>query len=397
MTNQKEDNQVLVIGMIDSIHLANWLERVVNSEIKFYIFPSAKFRKIHPKLRNLVEKSRNIELVGFAQTGKLAAYKQYIGNLGLIRSWPYLGNEWRLRKTIIKGQYDLVHCLEFQHAGYLFERVKRKIKVNVRLIVTNYGSDIFFFQANLNHRDRIKSVLAIAEAYSAECERDYELLESFEFKGRLLPCTPNSSLFNSTDLQRKTLLPIERHGIIFKCRGGDFGLGNLTLEVVSIILGSRPHVQVYLFSVSREFIVTVKKLQQRYGRIFYSTDARPISHDAMLDLFGKSRVYLGLSKSDGIGTSFLEAMSMGCYPIQSNTSCAEEVILKGAVGTLIDINSSAESISHKVLEVFDDFDLLSFAETSNKRILDKYYNYNEVSLQTLQIYRNLLPKSAINS
>jgi len=41
----------------------------------------------------------------------------------------------------------------------------------------------------------------------------------------------------------------------------------------------------------------------------------PTNHAAILDLFGVARVYLGVSVTDGISTSMLEAMAMGAFPI----------------------------------------------------------------------------------
>jgi len=55
----------------------------------------------------------------------------------------------------------------------------------------------------------------------------------------------------------------------------------------------------------------------------------------MLRLFGRARVYIGLSISDAIPTSLLEAMVMGAFPIQSDTSGADEWIVPGESGLLV--------------------------------------------------------------
>ena len=47
-------------------------------------------------------------------------------------------------------------------------------------------------------------------------------------------------------------------------------------------------------------------------------------HEEIMWNFGQSRIYLGISISDAISTSVLESMAMGCFPIQTNTSCCEE-------------------------------------------------------------------------
>jgi glycosyltransferase involved in cell wall biosynthesis len=59
------------------------------------------------------------------------------------------------------------------------------------------------------------------------------------------------------------------------------------------------------------------------------------THDRMLQYFGHARLYLGVSISDGISTSALDAMAMGAFPIQTNTSCCGEWFEDGSGGLLI--------------------------------------------------------------
>jgi hypothetical protein len=53
----------------------------------------------------------------------------------------------------------------------------------------------------------------------------------------------------------------------------------------------------------------------------------------MLDLFASARIYIGISLSDGISTSLLEAMAMGAFPIQTSTACVEDWIYNRASGS----------------------------------------------------------------
>ena len=43
-----------------------------------------------------------------------------------------------------------------------------------------------------------------------------------------------------------------------------------------------------------------------------------------MKLFEEAKIYVGVSRSDGISTSLLEAMAMGAIPVQTSTSCCEE-------------------------------------------------------------------------
>ena len=92
-------------------------------------------------------------------------------------------------------------------------------------------------------------------------------------------------------------------------------------------------------SSSSSHLVEVIELKSKFGaRVNYSTLKKSISHEQLEDIFAMSRIYIGCSISDGISTSFLEALTKGVYPIQTNTSCAGEWIEKGAVASLIDLD-----------------------------------------------------------
>jgi glycosyltransferase involved in cell wall biosynthesis len=90
-----------------------------------------------------------------------------------------------------------------------------------------------------------------------------------------------------------------------------------------------------------------------------------LAHQEVLGIFAKSRIYIGLSMSDGISTSLLEAMSMGAFPIQTNTSCADEWVVDGMTGILIrEINS--ETVSNAMLKALIDNELIDGALAANQ-------------------------------
>ena len=55
----------------------------------------------------------------------------------------------------------------------------------------------------------------------------------------------------------------------------------------------------------------------------------------MLRLHGRARVSIAISIGDGISTALLEAMAMGSFPIQTCTACADEWIIDGKSGFIV--------------------------------------------------------------
>jgi len=70
---------VLIIGMLDSIHLTRWLSQFEDQSIMFTIYPSTKFRSVHPDLSRLVKSNKNYR---FSQKRfiKLFGYKEFFFN-----------------------------------------------------------------------------------------------------------------------------------------------------------------------------------------------------------------------------------------------------------------------------------------------------------------------------
>jgi glycosyltransferase involved in cell wall biosynthesis len=76
-----------------------------------------------------------------------------------------------------------------------------------------------------------------------------------------------------------------------------------------------------------------------------------LTNEEMFRLFSRSVAYVGLSKSDGISASMIEAMANGAVPIQSDSSCGAEWLQDGVGGFLVDyqdINTVARLVSRVV-------------------------------------------------
>jgi hypothetical protein len=242
-----------------------------------------------------------------------------------------------LKKILTGKKYDYVHALEIQGAGYLCDEAIAK--KDFQFILTNWGSDIFYFQHLPEHLPRIQSALAKADLYSAECQRDYKLATDLGFKGQQLPCIPNGGGLVMGETSRIGIPTSMRKNIVVKTYGGTFGRGGLAIKAVSKILEEHYELTAYFYSVTDDLLSQISELKSKFGvRVNYSTLRKPISHGQLEDIFAISRIYIGCSISDGISTSFLEALTKGVYPIQTNTSCAGEWTDKGAVASLIDLD-----------------------------------------------------------
>ena len=367
--------------MVDSIHTFHWLERISTSNFEIHILPSRKFRKIHPNIVKLIKENRNLMLITTLNQPSLSPYYDYLSEL-ILKIFGFNRSK-KLQNALNNQNYDFIHALEIQHAGYILLESIDKVGKDTKLILTNWGSDIFYYSQFLDHRQKIVRLLSIVHKYSAECKRDYELAIDLGFKGELLELIPNSYSYKVPI--NKLSKASERKQITAKTYGGIFGLGEIIIECANQILSIDKSISFYLFSVTEDLEPRVRSLVKTYpNRVFYSTVRDSIDNSQLLDEFSKSRIYIGASKSDGISTSFLEAMSQGAYPIQTNTSCASEWIIKGCKATVV--GTSQNEILEATIRAMHDDLLVDSAQISNKKILPELTEFNMLKNKAVSFY-----------
>jgi hypothetical protein len=72
----------------------------------------------------------------------------------------------------------------------------------LRVIVTNWGGGIIWFQRFPKHKVTLKNLLQLVDGYSATCHREVALAKNLGFTGQAVPTTPNSGGFFGDDLSR---------------------------------------------------------------------------------------------------------------------------------------------------------------------------------------------------
>ena len=381
-----ERKKILIIGMFDSIHLARWLKQFEYENVDFTLFPSKKFKRISPELIKLI-KSHNLTRFNLPWQYRLitiAGYVDYflsvLGNLVGINS-----RKIGLRGILFRVNFDFVHALEIQGAGYLYSELPKNIIDRNKLILTNWGSDIYFYRNDVTHNKKITETVSLAAYYSAECQRDYDLLRNYKFTGRKLPCIPNSGGFTLEELNSYKKPSNQRKLLLCKGYGGLFGQVEIALPAIENTLHSQSEFQVYFYSVTSDVEPLIKKLVLKFGsRVKYSTIRKPINREELLKLFGEALVYIGCSRSDAISTSFLEALVYGAYPIQTNTSCANEWVNKGAICSVVSIDS--RKITVELNKIASSPKIINKAQINNFKVALKFLSSEKIYKQAVTFY-----------
>jgi hypothetical protein len=311
---------ILLVCMFDSIHSARWLAQFEDQSIDFLLFPSSPHRRVHPELERLLPGS------GAASFRSVPGARYFA--LPLWALDKFANNFFRgslLRAAIRNFRPGIVHALELQNAGYVSLRALSNQKPkSLKFMVTNWGSDIFWFQRFPKHKAKLQELLQLADAYSAECERDVKLARNLGFTGQAMPVIPNAGGFSEADLAIRRLEPSERKTIALKGYHGWVGRAKVSLEAVREMSEELLCYQIVVYSANRSVLKLAKQVSKQTGLEITAFGKGAMSHKQVLEMFAKSKIYVGLSESDGISTSMLEAMAMGAIPVQTSTACCDE-------------------------------------------------------------------------
>lgn len=376
-----KSKRILIVGMVDSIHLARWISQFTNSTDYFIILPSSHFRRVHKQLSEL--ESEHIRILGSKIAGKYLGHIDYFITLAWLS--PKISQKVRtigffLICSLLRP--SIVHAIEIQHAGYITAAYAGQAR---KRILTNWGSDIYYFQHFPKHQKKILSSLHWATHYSAECSRDYSLARSLGYKGSYLPKIPNAGGFDTHTLNHPSG---KRKQLIVKGYGGEFGLGAMALQVCRKFLIANLDSRVLMYSVTEDLIAAACELRgEFFERFRFIAIDKPISHEQLMQEFERSAIYLGLSRSDGLSTSFLQALTAGAYPIQSNTSCASEFLELGAMGSVIE--PTLEETVSELQRIYEDVDLREKAGNVNLIISKKYLDYSQIALVAATFYQEI--------
>jgi len=356
---------ILLIGIANSVHTARWVEQFKGQSFDFTLIPSTASRTIHPAIRELSQQNRELTI---NVPGFFKVFSFPIGICDMIFGRRLMGlliGTWLL---FTRRRFDIVHAMELQHAGYILSSIRPRATFGKR-IVSNWGSDIYWFQRFPRHKKRLKKLLEESTHYACECQRDIGLALNLGFSGTTMDVQPNAGPIALKDIEKgeTSLFPSQRRIILVKGYTGFVGRADIALKALSLCSEELKGYEILLYSTDRRSRRLARNLSNENGVEIRSFKKYKMNHEQMLQLFRESRVYLGISMSDGISTSLLEAMASGAFPIQSDTSCADEWVINGTNGFIVPWDDPV-AISKCIQKALTDDVLVDSAREINTQI-----------------------------
>jgi len=381
--------KIIIVGMVNSIHLVRWVEHLYNyKKLEILIFPVFPAR-VHPrllKILNLSDKKSNIKIAHLLPWGKLNFWLLKFMNF-LFKSFFF--SYW-LNFLIKKTNPEYIHSHELSTSSILCLKARLNFKGTFpKWIVTNWGSDLYFFYKKKKFKQNLKKVLQLSNFYSAECRRDYKMAKKIGIKATFLDCVTNSGGIPLQSVKKinKKQLTSSRKIILIKGYHGLFGLALNSIKAIQKISQHLREYTIVVYSADQIVVDYCNSISKKLDLKFqiYSNNMN-LTQKEMYGLFSKAKVYIGISKSDGISTSLLESMALGAFPIQSNTSCANEWILNNKTGYILP-PYNIKLISKKILLAINNDKQVDLAAKLNWKTIVKRADSNKIKKIIRKIYK----------
>jgi len=382
--------------MSESIHTARWLAQIADQGWEIHLFPSIDNGIVHTDMKNIIVHhsfygvhKNNCKSVKFCGIPLFTKEFVFVAINVMQKYFPnYRKNQ--LARLIKKIKPDIIHSMETQAAGYITLDAKKSFKGKFPVwIHTIWGSDIYLFGRLKEHRGKVMDVLDSCDYYVCDSQRDVKLARKFGFKGEILFAT---SVVGGFDLKACSKLrqagpASKRRIIMLKGYQGWAGRALVGLRALERCADLLKGYEIIIYAASPEVIIAAELLTESTG-IPTKIIPNGTPYQKILSFFGAARISIGLNISDGLPLSFLEAMVMGSFPIQSNTSCANEWIIDLSTGILVPPNDP-EIVEFAIRRALLDDVLVNQASNLNIQLAYEKLDKSILKQKTIEMYKKV--------
>lgn len=368
-----------------SIHFIRWVENLKDTAHELYWLDILD--------RGTITTNANLHQIVNWKTRKINPIK---GEYFLRKKAPFIYKtietllqvtiKEQLEKILAEIQPDIVHSFEMQSCSYPILDSLNKFK-DIKWVYSCWGSDLFYYQNVPTHKGKIKNVLKRVNVIQTDCLRDYNIAKSLGFNGEFSGVIPGGTGFKLNELEKFKLPFEQRNVILIKGYEHRFGRAINSIKAMQQIPNELSNYEVVVFGAHKNVIqyITENKLP------FMVYDRHGLSHVQLLELFGKSLLYIGNSISDGLPNTLLEAIVMGAFPIQSNPgNVSSEIIENSKNGLLIEDPNNLNEIKNHIEFAIQNPQILKEAVVINKEIAHKRLDFEINKEKVVNLYSKLL-------
>ncbi len=290
--------------------------------------------------------------------------------------------------TVIKEfQPDIIHTLHTQTSGYMLMNLRKNWQGIFPVWVHSvWGSDIYLWERIPGQKEVLRELVSYIDYFISEGKRDQVLATNLGYKAKFIEPMPATGGFDVEKIKRlKLLKPSLRKEIAVK--GYDHGVGRFR-DALSGIIRAKDVLQDYTINVF-SLEMSTELLGVYAADSGLNINVIPYgSYEAIINMFSRSKIYIGCSFSDGTPASFLEALAYGAFPIQTNTADTDAWVVDGSTAILVPPDDPV-AVERAIRRVIADDALVNTAAEINFQTISMNAN-NKQWVKTIQkIYNSI--------
>lgn len=363
------DKAIILIGMSHSSHFIKWVSKLIPSGANIYFIESTKSKvnsvNLEESGKEINDISHNFDIHTWFKLKSIFNYKTKLLSLFTDEKLDIIYFVLKIRKIVKSHKEIIIHAFEFQNAGYLLLKIHQYLDQDsiskIKVVCTNFGSDIFWFKNNENDLEKIKSLLRITQIYICESERDVILAKELGYQKVSILTKSNSLGIPDRFFHRFEISPkIDRNIIYVK---GNFGFVGRPFPAIDILCSlnkeiKKRNLKVVVTSLPSENLQMVTNQLNNFEIENQVVEQGRLSQTEIYSLLSKSLVYLGFSLSDGLSTTCIESMAFGAIPFQTSSStifeyCSEMICHEV---DLLNLHSTREKLRDILISPEDNYE-----------------------------------------
>ena len=367
--------KMLVIGMSHSVHLQKWLSHIERDRFEIYFVESTNN---DPNIKFL----NGLGII--YHTEKLSKYRMKALNPQSLESDNLLNLIFYLKNF----NFDLVHIFEIQHAGYLFLKAFDYLgkEKSFDLLLSVWGSDIFWFRRNENHERRITYLISLCDKIIVDSFRDKNILQEYNFLGEIIKINTHSGGLEFYETIPSTELRLEnRNGVLIKGNFGFVGRPFFSLDLLEKLNINRDFHHIHIVSLPKMIHESFSDYLKVNNFNFSIYEPMSLSRMSLFRIIRMCRITISTSLSDGLPTLAIESMANGSIPIQTSSSAIQEV--SNSYSILFDYPITDPNLIEQIDRILYDDEFYESMAGNNIDVANKNFLVDVISNQiNSQVY-----------
>ncbi|MDA8016069.1 MAG: glycosyltransferase [Thermoanaerobaculia bacterium] len=302
--------------------------------------------------------------------------------------------EERLARLIEQLSPDCVHSLGLRDYATPVVRAAEQLDggLEVPWIFSCRGSDIFYFRRTPQEVDAIRKVLAGCDYFLANCERDVSLAGEYGLRGEVLGLFQGGGGYPVDEMVAECPPgpPSARKAVAVKGLETVLGRALLTIEALRRCADLLQDHRILFHQCRPETVEAAEQFSRDTG---IEIEILPrVHYRKVWSYFGRARLSIAVSLSDGIPNAMLESMIMGALPIQTDPGGATAEWIEDDTNGLLVPPDDADAVASAIRRGLQDDALVDEAAEINRRLARERLDYEMVRDRVIEMYHRVVDR-----